>query len=420
MPRPPRQKGADRETLIQQALQGIATGLYKSVYHASAQLGIPKATLSRRNAGHQGRTQAREEQQLLSQPEEHALAKWLTHLTASGFPARHAILRDMAEEIRKDRISKINDHSIILVSYPPIGKNWVHRFLGRHPKLQTAITRSIEAARIKEVTRDAINNWFDIFAATLEDYQITMENVYNMDETGFPIGTIQTARVIVDTTIRMKYQAQPGRQEWVTAVECVCADGNSIPPLIIFKGESMLNAWIPRDIEPRWSFSSNTKGWTSNAHGLEWLRKCFEPATRGKANERMRMLICDGHDSHISADFIYHCIQNDIVLFLLPPHSSHLMQPLDVGVFGPLKTAISAQLARLLSTGIPQLQKIEWLENYVPAWARALTTQNIEGGWRGAGIFPTNRMKVLRNLPRAPATPPPVHIILPCNLICSF
>jgi hypothetical protein len=114
----------------------------------------------------------------------------------------------------------------------------------------------------------------------------------------------------------------------------------------------------------------------------------------------MRMLICDGHDSHISAAFIYHCMQNRIVLLLLPPHSSHLMQPLDVGVFGPLKTAISAQLARLISTGVPRLQKMEWLENYVPARAKAITSTNIEGGWRGAGIFPINRAKILRNLPR--------------------
>src|SRR5436309_964019 len=107
------------------------------------------------------------------------------------------------------------------------------------------------------------------------------------------------------------------------------------------------------------NFACNTKGWTSNTHGFEWLRKYFEPVTREKANGQMCMLICDGHDSHISAAFIYHCMQNDIVLLLLLSHSLHLMQPLDVGIFGLLKTAISAQLARLISTGVPQLQKIE-------------------------------------------------------------
>jgi len=41
------------------------------------------------------------------------------------------------------------------------------------------------------------------------------------------------------------------------------------------------------------------------------------------------MLICDGHDSHITGDFIGHCMDNDILLMILPPHSSHLTQPLD-------------------------------------------------------------------------------------------
>jgi len=56
------------------------------------------------------------------------------------------------------------------------------------------------------------------------------------------------------------------------------------------------------------------------------------------------MLICDEHDSHVTVNFIGHCINNDIVLLILPPHTSHLLQPLDVGVFGALKTAMSRQV----------------------------------------------------------------------------
>jgi len=147
----------------------------------------------------------------------------------------------MAEVIRQEQISQINSNSMILVEYPPISKNWSSCFLAHHPNLKTSMARSIEVSCIKEVTRESINRWFDTFASVLEKYEIEMEDVYNMDETGFPIGTIQNACVIVDKTVRMKYQAQPGRQEWVTAVECVCADGTAIPPLIIFKGEDVLN-----------------------------------------------------------------------------------------------------------------------------------------------------------------------------------
>ena len=136
-------------------------------------------------------------------------------------------------------------------------------------------------------------------------------------------------------------------------MNCICADGTSISSMIIFKDENISKSWLSKELLKGWHISCNNKGWTNNVHGVQWLKKCFEPVTQEKADGEPRLLICDGHDSHISAAFIYHCMQNDIVLLLLLPHSSHLMQPLDVGVFGPLKTAISAQLAHLISTGIP-------------------------------------------------------------------
>ena len=97
-----------------------------------------------------------------------------------------------------------------------------------------------------------------------------------------------------------------------------------------------------------------------------------------KPMDRTRLLIYDGHDSHISAEFLRHCLDNDILLILLRSHSSHLMQSLDVGVFGPLKTAVSSQLAELISTGISHLQKIEWMEAYISAREKAFSVKNIQ------------------------------------------
>ena len=65
---------------------------------------------------------------------------------------------------------------------------------------------------------------------------------------GFSIGTGQSAYIVVDSRLRKKYQAEPGRQEWVTAVECVSADGQVIPPFIIFKGDNFMMSWVPKDI----------------------------------------------------------------------------------------------------------------------------------------------------------------------------
>ena len=81
-----------------------------------------------------------------------------------------------------------------------------------------------------------------------------------------------------------------------------------------------------------------------------------------KVNGQKRLLLCDSHDSHISAQFVQFCIDHNIILFLLLLYSSHLLQPLGVSVFRPLKQAMSSQLNRLYTTEISRLQKAEWLE----------------------------------------------------------
>ena len=86
---------------------------------------------------------------------------------------------------------------------------------------------------------------------------------------------------------------------------------------------------------------------------------------------------------------------------LLPPHSSHLMQPLDVGVFFPLKQAMGGFLDEIYRTGISRIQKAEWFECLIKARAKAVNKKNIEGGWRGAGIYPMDQLKVLDKLPQS-------------------
>ena len=93
-----------------------------------------------------------------------------------------------------------------------------------------------------------MQTWFDTFEKVVEKYDIKTENIYNMDESGFAIGQIEATRIIVRAEARAQWQAQPGRQEWVSVLECICADGSAIPPLVIFKGEQPLCAWIPNNI----------------------------------------------------------------------------------------------------------------------------------------------------------------------------
>jgi hypothetical protein len=184
-------------------------------------------------------------------------------------------------------------------------------------------------------------------------------------------------------------------------IECICGDGTAISPLVIFKGENLQTAWIPNDMEKNWKFTCNTKGWTSDKIGEEWFTQCFEPMTSAKAGGKKHLLVCDGHGSHVGAKTIAFSMQHDIELVLMPPHSSHLCQPLDVSVFSSLKRAMTNEMDKIMRYGVPTIKKFEWADAYRIARPKAFTESNIKSGWSGTGLIPFNRRRVTLRLPDA-------------------
>ncbi|KYG40143.1 hypothetical protein M433DRAFT_78648, partial [Acidomyces richmondensis BFW] len=119
-----------------------------------------------------------------------------------------------------------------------------------------------------------------------------------------------------------------------------------------------------------------------------------------------RLLIMDGHGSHITANVIAHCMEHAIDLLILPPHTSHILQPLDVSVFSPLKRALATETdaaSRLDSGRIP---RNEWTSMYIRARYQAFTSSNIVSGWKTTGLWPLSPISVLEKLPTQPALQP--------------
>ena len=138
-------------------------------------------------------------------------------------------------------------------------------------------------ARIEGTTPEKLQRWFDAYRQEVVDDPNVLEcNVYNMDESGFSIGAIKATRVVIDKTLRTKFQAEPGRQEWVTVIECICQDGTTISLYIIFKGKDINSKWIPDNVPTTWRVAVGENGWTSRRHSKEWI-EIFELATRPKA-----------------------------------------------------------------------------------------------------------------------------------------
>jgi hypothetical protein len=115
------------------------------------------------------------------------------------------------------------------------------------------------------------------------------------------------------------------------------------------------------------------------------------------------VLICDGFGTHETLEILEFCFENNIILCRLPSHTSHKLQPCDVGVFAPLKSAYRDQAERLCRGGANTVGKEDFTSLYSPARERAFTKRNITAAWAASGLFPFNPDRVLRVTPKPPA-----------------
>ena len=104
-------------------------------------------------------------------------------------------------------------------------------------------------------------------------------------------------------------------------------------------------------------------------------------------------------------EFMEFCDQIKILPLCLPPHSTHLLQPLDVGGFGPLSKAYKQLVSSRSRYGAVNVSKVEFLNLIQVARKQAMSTTNILSAWRGTGLVPYNPQHVIDKLPR-PVTPP--------------
>ncbi len=126
----------------------------------------------------------------------------------------------------------------------------------------------------------------------------------------------------------------------------------------------------------------------------------------GKTGGR-RLLILDGHGSHLTSRFLAYCFSVSIDVVILPPHSSHRLQPLDVAVFGPLKRALAEKTDTLTRLDTGRISRVDWTTAYIRAGEQAITSQNILSGFRTTGLQPLSPITVLSTLemPDNPGTP---------------
>jgi len=149
---------------------------------------------------------------------------------------------------------------------------------------------------------------------------------------------------------------------------------------------------------PGASIGVSANGWTDSEHAIHWVIHHFDIYTK-PSNNQFRLLILDGHESHIFLGFIRACEERRIVPICLPPHSTHLLQPLDVGCFGTLK-AVYSNLVNIHARqfDIAKVSKARFLEMYATARSQAFTETNTRNAFKAVGLHPLDPQRVLSKL----------------------
>jgi hypothetical protein len=104
------------------------------------------------------------------------------------------------------------------------------------------------------------------------------------------------------------------------------------------------------DVPDGYLTAVSESGYSNDDLALSWL-KHFNKMTIKRTRGAWRLLLVDGHASHATREFITYAQDSHIQVYSLPPHTTHLLQPLDVGCFSRLNGTTVAALIGLLALG---------------------------------------------------------------------
>jgi hypothetical protein len=180
-----------------------------------------------------------------------------------------------------------------------------------------------------------------------------------------------------------------------------------VPPYIIVAGRYHLSSWYDDDIIPKdWRIRTSSNGWTSNEIGLDFIQY-FKKHTKDRKTGVHRLLVLDGHESHVSGDFELYCKKHNIIILCMPAHSFHILQPLNVACFGPLKRVYGKMVEKMMRRSLTYIAKEDFLPFFKDTHFEVFTHKNIQAGFLGAGLVPFDPESVVSKLDVRLRTPTP-------------
>ena len=269
------------------------------------------------------------------------------------------------------------------------GEDWLRGFRKRSGNLSLRNPESRSLARSIGFNRHAVNAFFcNLKDVPIRDGTISPQNIWNLDETGVST-VVKPGKVLAEKGVK-----QIGRissaERGVTVTMCCCinAIGNSLPPVYIFP-RVHFKSYMLKGAPSESVGLAYPSGWMTSDLFAEAINHFIKFMKVSKSNPGV--LLMDNHISHLSIDAIDMAKENGLRLLTFPPHCSHKLQPLDVGVYGPFKRYYSCLCDSWMSSnpGKP-LSIYDVAELSGQAFQRSFTIENITSAFKSSGIHPYN------------------------------
>ena len=364
-----------------QAVAAVKRGM--GVWKASATFKVPKTTLYDNTKGKYRNVAKRAPGpgRALGAATEQALVDYALYMAERGFPLTRPALKALTRAVVSTKGLRVPFN----MENGPSDK-WIRSLLRRHKELSLRSADTLDNARAN-LSQEEVNKFFILLQNIKVKYDLSPNQIFNVDETGFSGKETFRGKVVAKRGAKKVYQRPVRFPGHVTVVLAASAVGAILPPLVIFEGS------LPgsmQGIPPSWAFTATKSGFIDSAIFLMWFRDVF---LQQCGRQRPLVLIMDNHVSHLGPEVIDLAKKEQIELLCLPPHSTHLLQPLDVGVFNLLKRSMANYAVTLGYGGMRAVPK-NTFPNVLKVAIDRISSAVVKSAFRTAGIFPLKPVSI--------------------------
>lgn len=302
---------------------------------------------------------------------------------------------DTAQLIKgANSLLRTNDHDAVA------SRRWARTYMSRHkPLFKSVRTKARSVERKAAQLKADVEGMLQSFQHTMISQGILVRNLYNADESGYRVGILTSGDFAwTYEEIPTVYSSNPEVRTLVTVIETISGTGQTVPPFIILPGKQLAVKHLNNCLEPATVLATSPSGYIDDQLALDWVDH-WEKHTRPADPSERRMLVMDNHGSHCTIEFHQRCLKANVELFLLAPHATHILQPLDVGIFSICKAAHQKHILRHINYGEDDYSKLDFLDGLKYIRGLALKPSNCRSAWAKCGMVPYNTHLVLSALP---------------------